>query len=47
MENYNDNNNSKLNPNFVTGLSDAEGCFLILVPKNDKSKFKVYFNLLL
>lgn len=40
-----DNNNSKVNPYFVTGLTDAEGCFLILAPKNDKSKFKVYFSL--
>jgi hypothetical protein len=38
-------NNTKLNPDFVTGLTDAEGCFLILAPKNDKSKFKVYFSL--
>jgi hypothetical protein len=45
MENYNDNNNTKLNPDFVTGLTDAEGCFLILAPKNYKSKFKVYFSL--
>jgi LAGLIDADG endonuclease len=39
------NNNFKLNPYFVTGLTDAEGCFFILAPKSDKSKFKVYFSL--
>jgi hypothetical protein len=44
VENPNDNNNIKLNPDFVTGLTDAEGCFLILASKNDKSKFKVYFS---
>lgn len=38
-------NNSKLKPDFVTGLTDSEGCFLILAPKNNKSKFKVYFSL--
>lgn len=43
MENYNNNNNSKLNSNFVTGLTDGQGCFLLLAPKNYKSKFKVYF----
>jgi hypothetical protein len=46
-----DNNLSKnksnmpLEPDFVTGLTDAEGCFLILAPKIDKIKFKVYFSL--
>jgi len=32
MEN-NNNNNTKLNPYFVTGLTDAEECFLILAQK--------------
>lgn len=45
MENNNTKNNILLNPYFVTGLTDAEGCFLILAPKNDKAKFKVYYNL--
>lgn len=39
------NENNILNPDFITGLTDAEGCFLILSPKNDKTKFKVYFSL--
>ena len=33
MENYNNNNNSKLNSNFITGLTDGEGCFLLLAQK--------------
>jgi hypothetical protein len=41
----NNNKDFRLDPNFVTGLTDAEGCFLILSPKNDKTKFKVYFSL--
>jgi len=49
MNNNKDNNtkndNVILNPYFITGLTDAEGCFLILAPKNDKTKFKVYFSL--
>lgn len=39
------NKNNILNPNFVTGLTDAEGCFLILSPKNNKTNSKVYFSL--
>lgn len=50
MENNNNNlpnnkNNAILNPSFVTGLTDAEGCFLISVKKDNKAKFKVYFSL--
>lgn len=52
MKNNNFNNNLLdnesniiLNPYFVSGLTDAEGFFLILSPKNDKTKFKVYFSL--
>lgn len=41
----NNESNITLNPDFVTGLTDAEGCFLILSPKNHKTKFKVYFSL--
>jgi hypothetical protein len=37
MENYKD---IKFNPNFVTGLTEAEGCFSVGVYKNKKSKFK-------
>lgn len=33
-------NKFKLNPNFVTGLTDAEGCFSVGVYKNKKAKFK-------
>lgn len=38
MENYNNYNNSysKLDPNFITGLTDAEGCFSVSVYKNNK-----------
>jgi LAGLIDADG endonuclease len=39
------NKNDVLGPDFITGLTDAEGYFLILSPKNDKTKFKVYFSL--
>jgi hypothetical protein len=38
-------NSIGLNPYFVTGLTDAKGCFSILSSKNDKAKFKVYFSL--
>jgi hypothetical protein len=38
MENY------KLDPYFVTGLTDAEGCFLIVI-KYNKLKTKKYFGL--
>lgn len=31
MENPNYINNTKLNPNFVTGLTDAEGCLSVCV----------------
>jgi hypothetical protein len=37
MEKY---KNFKLNPNFVTGLTEAEWCFLVNVYKNKKAKFK-------
>jgi hypothetical protein len=39
MKNYEYDNNNGLNPNFVTGLTDAEGCFSV-VRKNNKAKFK-------
>lgn len=41
----NKDSNIFLDPNFVTGLTEAEGCFLILPQKNNKAKFKVYFSL--
>lgn len=30
----------KLDPNFVTGLTEAEGSFSVFVYKNDRAKFK-------
>jgi hypothetical protein len=39
MENYNDKNDSKLDPNFVTGLTDAEWCFSVNVRKDKRAKF--------
>ena len=30
--------NNKLNPWFVTGFTDAEGCFIILILKDPKNK---------
>jgi len=41
----NSKNNVILNPYFITGLTDAEGCFSILTPKNDKAKFKISVSL--
>ena len=35
-----DSNNSKLNPDFVTGLTDAEGCFSVNVYSSKTAKFK-------
>ena len=32
--------NSKLNPWFITGFTDAEGSFMITIIKNDQSKLK-------
>lgn len=42
MNNYEfDNNfNILLNPDFVTGLTDAEGCFSVVIRNNNKAKFK-------
>ena len=40
MENYNDKNNSKLNPYFVTGLTNAEGCFSIIKKNNIEQKLR-------
>jgi hypothetical protein len=37
--------NLTLGPNFVTGLIDVEGYFLILEPKKDRAKFKVSVSL--
>jgi hypothetical protein len=39
------NNNVVLNPDFVTGLTDAEGCFLVHINKNKKAKFKLNVSL--
>jgi LAGLIDADG endonuclease len=36
----NNKNNVILYSYFITGLTDAKGCFLILAPKNDRAKFK-------
>lgn len=42
--NYNNLLNNKdsvtLNPDFITGLVDAEGCFFVYIAKRDKTKFK-------
>jgi LAGLIDADG endonuclease len=38
MEDYSDNNDSVLNPNFITDLSDAEGCFSVHVSKDKRAK---------
>lgn len=35
----NECSNNVLNPDFVTGLTDAEGCFSVVVRKNNKAKF--------
>ena len=32
--------NTELNPDFVTGLTDAEGCFSVCLRKDDRAKFK-------
>lgn len=45
MINLLNNNNIKLDPNFVTGLTEAEGSFSILKSKNIKAKFKYNFSL--
>lgn len=38
---YNKNmKNFKLNPNFITGLTDAEGCFSVVIRKDNRAKFK-------
>lgn len=34
------NKDFKLNPNFITGLTEAEGCFSVGVYKNKKARFK-------
>jgi hypothetical protein len=34
----------KLNPWFVSGLKDAEGCFTITISPNEKWDFKCYIN---
>lgn len=33
------NKNNMLNPDFVTGLTDAEGCFSVCVWKDKRAKF--------
>jgi hypothetical protein len=40
----NNKGNMTLEPNFVTDLIDAEGCFSIFRKKDDKAKFKVHFS---
>lgn len=43
MNKNNMNNNKinyKLDPNFITGLTEAEGCFSVTVFKDKKAKFK-------
>jgi hypothetical protein len=35
-----ENKDFKLNPNFITGLTEAEGCFSVGVYKNKTAKFK-------
>jgi hypothetical protein len=40
MNNKYTNNSNVLNPDFVTGLTDAEGCFSVVIRKNNKAKFK-------
>lgn len=32
------NLNNKLNPNWVTGFTDAEGCFMININKRETNK---------
>jgi len=34
------NKDFKLNPNFITGLTEGEGCFSVGVYKNKKARFK-------
>lgn len=34
------NNSVVLNPDFVTGLTDAEGCFSVVIRKDSRAKFK-------
>lgn len=38
---YDNNSNVLLNPDFVTGLSDAEGCLSVVMRKNKKAKYGV------
>jgi group I intron endonuclease len=37
---FNNGSNMALNPDFVTGLTDAEGCFSISFTKRDKTNYK-------
>ena len=37
--NYNNYNNITLNPDFITGLSDAEGCFSIHIRRDKETSF--------
>jgi hypothetical protein len=45
MKNNNNNNDFKLHPNFVTGLTDAEGCFSILKKKDSRAKYGINIGL--
>jgi len=45
MKNNNNNNTIKLNPDFITGLTDAEGCFSIGKHKDNRARFKASIGL--
>lgn len=38
--NTNNIKHSKINPNFITGLTEAEGCFSVSVYSSKTAKFK-------
>jgi len=40
MKKNDDKNYFKLNPDFITGLTDAEGCFSVYIRKYKRAKFK-------
>jgi hypothetical protein len=39
------NNNLKLNPDFITGLTEAEGSFSIVKHKDNRAKFDIHISL--
>jgi hypothetical protein len=43
----NNSNNKNLDPNFVTGFSDAEGCFLVKLEKYSQYAKAIEFNFVL